>query len=300
MTNYLKRVGFFKLIVVSWLVSIGALLSEESVSSEIGSVAVEGTDVKVQHSYSFGVVPQQSATKLARLWGPILQYLSEQTGDRLVFKTAPTIPQFEDRLRQGDYDFAYMNPYHYVVFHEFPGYRAFARQENKAIQGIVVVHKDSAIQTLEQLEGQQLAFPAPAAFAATLLPRGHFSKERITINPRYVSSHDSVYRAVEKGVFPAGGGIIRTLNNTDPKIKENLRILWTSSPYTPHAFAAHPRIDQGKVDKLRQAMQVMKETKDGVALLQSIKFSGIKQAKDEQWNDVRALDMQALKYHKEE
>ena len=60
---------------------------------------------------SIGIVPQQNATKLARLWTPICNYLSQQTGHRFVFKTAKDIPTFEKRLAAGEYDIAYMNPY---------------------------------------------------------------------------------------------------------------------------------------------------------------------------------------------
>ena len=69
----------------------------------------------------FGVVPQQSATKLAKQWVPLLNYLSEKTGHTIHFATAKDIPTFEQRCANGEYDLAYMNPYHYVVFHESPG-----------------------------------------------------------------------------------------------------------------------------------------------------------------------------------
>ena len=55
---------------------------------------------------TFSVVPQQSASKLARLWSPILAYLSEQSGVKLQFTTAKDIPTFEKRLADGEYDFA--------------------------------------------------------------------------------------------------------------------------------------------------------------------------------------------------
>ncbi|MEO0444096.1 MAG: PhnD/SsuA/transferrin family substrate-binding protein, partial [Pseudomonadota bacterium] len=62
----------------------------------------------VPTSYSFGIVPQQSAKKLAQAWTPVLQYLSTKTGIKLQFKTAKNIPEFEKRLADGDYDFSYM------------------------------------------------------------------------------------------------------------------------------------------------------------------------------------------------
>ena len=82
-------------------------------------------------SLSFGIVPQQSAGKLAGLWTPILTYLSRKTGYAIHFKTARDIPTFERRLAAGDYDLAYMNPYHYTVFSRRPGYRVFAAEKGR-------------------------------------------------------------------------------------------------------------------------------------------------------------------------
>ncbi|MEH6446772.1 MAG: PhnD/SsuA/transferrin family substrate-binding protein, partial [Oceanospirillaceae bacterium] len=143
-----------------------------------------------------GVVPQQSAKVLAKLWTPISQYLSEKTGMNIIFSTARDIPTFEKRLLAGEYDIAYMNPYHFTVFNQKPGYQAIAKEQSKRIKGIIVVPKDSLITQLSQLDGKTLAFPAPAAFAASVLPRAKMRADGIKITPKYVSSHDSVYLSV--------------------------------------------------------------------------------------------------------
>jgi len=159
----------------------------------------------------FGVVPQQSASKLAKIWRPILRHLSEETGLTFKFKTAPSIPVFEERVAAGSYDIAYMNPYHYTEFSKKPGYRAFAKAKNKSIRGIIVVRKDSKINQLSDFDQQTVAFPAPAAFAASVLPRAQFALDSIDVTPKYVSSHDSVYMSVARGVYVGGGGVKRTL-----------------------------------------------------------------------------------------
>ena len=74
--------------------------------------------------YSFGIVPQQSASHLATKWGSLLAYIESVTGVKLSFKTASNIPQFEQRLASGGYDIAYMNPYDFTRFNHSPGYRA--------------------------------------------------------------------------------------------------------------------------------------------------------------------------------
>ncbi|HEU0203401.1 MAG TPA: phosphate/phosphite/phosphonate ABC transporter substrate-binding protein [Burkholderiaceae bacterium] len=242
-----------------------------------------------------GVVPQQSAIALARAWTPVLSYLSERTGHTLRFATAMDIPTFEQRLAAGDYDLAYMNPYHYTVFQRAPGYRLIARDRRK-LQGIVVVRKDSPVRTITQLKGDTLAFPGPAAFAATLIPQAALKQMGVFVTPQYVSSHDSVYLAVARGLFVAGGGIGRTFDNMSPSIRDGLRILWTTPRFTPHAFAAHPQVPGPAIERVRAAMLQMAQDPRGADLLQALGFEGIVAAYDADYDDIRRLNIQSLEH----
>lgn len=240
---------------------------------------------------TFGVVPQQSASKLATLWAPIIAHVTQQSGIQIKFSTAPDIPTFEKRLSAGEYDIAYMNPYHYVVFHQSTGYNALVKARDKAIKGIIVVAKDSPIKGFSDLNNMKLAFPAPAAFAATILTQSDLSKHDVTFTPEYVSSHDSVYLTVAKGIYPAGGGVLRTFNNVDRAISDKLRILFTTPGYTPHAIATHPRVNTTDAQKIQQALTSMEASETGNLLLHSIKIKGFERANDSDWNDVRALQL---------
>ena len=240
--------------------------------------------------YSFGVVPQQAASKLARVWSPILQYLERE----LVFRTARDIPTFEQRLSSGDYDIAYMNPYHFTVYNRDPGYQAIARARDKRIKGILVVRKDSPIQSFDELDNMTLAFPAPAAFAATILPRGELAANGNRVEPKYVSSHDSVYRAVAQGLYPAGGGVIRTFLSVDDEIRDQLRILWTTEGYTPHAIAISPNLPHEVGSRLQSALIAMEQSEEGRGLLDKLKVKGFEAARNEDWDDVRALKIPLL------
>ena len=241
-------------------------------------------------SYTFGVVPQQSASKLSRLWSPILQYLENETGYQLRFATTRNIPTFEKRLSVGKYDIAYMNPFHYTEYHKLSGYNAFAKAKDKRLKGILVVHKDSGFKSLEDLKNQELAFPSHA-FAANLVPRAQFNLLGTSVTPKYLSSHDSVYRNVAKQRYPAGGGVMRTLKNSSPELRNQLRVLWKSEGYTPHAFASHPRVPQEVVKRVQKAMLEMSRDSIGRRLLKSIRLKGIQSASDGDWNDVRALEL---------
>lgn len=244
--------------------------------------------------YSFGVVPQQSATILARNWLPLLNYVSRQSGLRLEFKTAPNIPEFEKRLLRGDYDFAYMNPYHYTVAHARQGYEPFAARADKKIKGILVVRNDKKITSIAALQGKSIVFPSPGAFAASILIRAELKSKNIQFTPVYVSSHDSVYRNVAHGHYPAGGGIVRTFSATSKAISTNLSILMETQAYMPHAFAVHPRVASENVDKIRQIILTLHTTPGAANLLEPLKISALKPAVDRDWDEVRALRIELL------
>lgn len=260
-------------------------------SPALFQVAARAADAR---SFSFGVVPQQSATELAKAWIPLFNTLADAAGFGLRFATAPNIPVFEKRLAAGEYDFAYMNPYHYTVFSQKPGYQAFAREKGRRLRGMVVVRKDSPLRELAQLARTEMAFPAPASFAATVLVRAELERLGIPITPQFVGSHESVYLNVARGIHPAGGGIPRTLQAMEPEVRDALRVLWSTKDYTPHALAAHPRVPAAAVASLLAAMEAAAAGVAGKAALQGVGFSGIEAAKDSDWNDVRGLGIQTL------
>jgi len=245
--------------------------------------------------FTFSVVPQQSATKTAKVWGPLLKYLETKTGYQFQLKTNINIPEFETDLKSERYDFSYMNPYHYVTFHDSANYNALAKAKDKKIKGIMVVAKNSTITKLEDLDGKELAFPSPAAFAASILPRAYMKQQGIKFSPKYVSSHDSVYSNVSRNKYVSGGGVVRTFKNTNKRYKKKLRVLWTTEGYTPHAIAAHKRIPIDVVTSVQKALASIGKTEKGKAVLKGLKVKGFVNAINSDWDDVRALNINELK-----
>lgn len=235
-----------------------------------------------------GVVPQMSATRLAKAWVPFLDKVSKAAGIEIRFATTKDIPTFEKCLSQGTYGLAYMNPYHYVEFHDAPGYIAFAHQRGQKLKGIVVAAKTGGVANLADLDGKTLAFPSPAALGASVLPRAELALRQIQFTPQYVKSHDSVYRAVAAGLYPAGGGVMRTFDAMPGDVRSQLRIIYETKGYTPHAFAAHPRVPAELVARIADAMAALPPD---APVLQAIGMQGIDRAGDAEWNDIRELSL---------
>jgi phosphonate transport system substrate-binding protein len=260
----------------------------------LGSLNAYAAESNQAKPLVFGVVPQQSPSKLARKWLPLLKFISQKSGVELQFATAPDIPTFEKQLAEGHYDIAYMNPYHYVVLSKQVGFKALVHEQDKKIQGIIVAFKDSKIDKLEDLSSQTIAFPAPASFAATLIPKANLAQQHISFKSEYVDSHDEVYRNIVAGRFVAGGGIMRTFNALPDYFREQLKIIWTSQGYTPHAIATHPRVNDDIRQKLLAEFLAVSKSEKASELLIPLLMKGFTAAEDKDWNDVRSLNIQLM------
>lgn len=263
-----------------WLIALLFLL--------LKSVGYSQTE---QKRYTFAIVPQQAASRTDELWGPLLQYISNRTGIQLQLVTKNTIPDFEALLAKGIPDFAYMNPFHYVYFHQKSGYESLVHAKNLFLRGIIVVAKDSPLQHLHELQGKSIAFPSESAFAATIIPLRTLASMNITVTPHYVGSHDSVYLNVAKGFFVAGGGVVQTLQSTNPTTQSQLRIVWQSPNFTPHPITVHPRVPVHVANAIRQALLEIDTTESGKALLAPLKMQGFVTSQDTDWDDIRKLNL---------
>ncbi len=222
-------------------------------------------------TFTVGVVPQFEIRRIREIWGPILAAVSDRTGIDLVLAGAPSIPRFEHMFTDGAFDFAYMNPYHLIVAHREQGYLPLVRDVGRTLCGIIVVRKDSPIQRVEALDGRTIAFPAPNALGAALMPRAEFARKfHIDVTPKYVKSHTSVYLNVVTRQADAGGGVRKTLEQQDPIVREALRVLHRTAEVAPHPLAAHPRVGPDVREAVRSALLAMGTTERGRALLADI------------------------------
>lgn len=256
------------------------------------ALGVEAPETRAEawkQTVTFGVVPQQSASRLAGMWGPLLAQLGEDLGVTVEFRTAKDIPTFEACLAAGAYDFAYMNPIHYTIFSDAAGYNAVARQSKKQLKGLLVVKRDSPLSTLDDLEGAAIAFPSAGAFGASVVPRAELKARGIQFQPGYVKSHDSVYRAVAAGLMPAGGGVLRTFNAVPPELRAQLRVIYSTNGYTPHAIAANSDVPVDMQAALQAALIDMNANAPDLA--ESVGMNGFETAFDEDWDDVRSLEL---------
>ena len=242
----------------------------------------------------FGVVPQYDQRQLFGIWMPIVDELQKRTGLSFELVSEPKIPAFEKRFQAGEYDFAYMNPYHVLKARASQGYVPLVR-DRAPLRGILVVRKDSAVQKPSDLDNKTVAFPSPNALGASLLMRADLVRGHgISITPLYVKTHDSVYLHVAKGLADAGGGVQKTLQEQEPAVRDALRILYTTRDMPSHPVAAHPRVPKADREKVRKALLEMAETKEGQELLAKVPLKQAVAASPEDYAEMLAWGLEAF------
>lgn len=218
------------------------------------------------------VVPQLPASQTYVRWAPVLERVGQSAGLCFDLKISQSIPDFEGDLLGGKPDFAFMNPYHEVMAYQAKGYLPLLADGRNKLDGIIVVKNKSRISSIEDLRGTKMAFPAPNAFAASLLVRATLAKQGIEIEPIYVKSHNNVFRSVIAGDVSAGGAVNNTFQREPSEIQGQIRTLYVTRSYMPHPFSVNPRIPAKDREKVIQGFLNLTKSQEGLALLDGIQM----------------------------
>jgi phosphonate transport system substrate-binding protein len=247
------------------LLAVAALLIAVVITPRIVVAAAEE-----RLEFTFGVVPQFEARELASIWVPIFQALEKETGYKLRMVGAPRIPDFERAFEAGEFDFAYMNPYHSLTALREQGYKPLVRDDSD-LYGVLVVGRESQVTDIQQLQGETIAFPAPNALGASLLMRAELSNVHgINHKSLYAQTHTSSYLNVLLGETSAAGGVMKTFQQLPAEIQERLRIIYETRHIPSHPVVAHPRVPEAAVIRVQKAIIKLANTAEGAQMLSRI------------------------------
>ena len=237
-----------------------------------GSLALLGASFLTQAAnYTLAVVPQASPAETYRRWAPFAEQLQRATGQHLQLRVYRTFDEFETDLVNGRADFAYMNPYHFLMARKAQGYLPLVRDGSRLLSGQLLVRRDSPVQSIKDLDGKVIAFPDPNAFAASLYMRALLQdKAKIRFTPSFFGTHGNVYRHVILGDVAAGAGVNVTFARERAEIRDELRVLYETPGTAPHPLCAHPRIPADLREAVTKAVLELGKNENGRTLLKRI------------------------------
>jgi phosphonate transport system substrate-binding protein len=243
--------------------------------------------------YTLAIVPQFSPLIIHHNWQPLLARLQRDAGISLKVKTYNNFHQFLSALQRGEPDFSYLAPYHLVLAHRAQGYIPLLRDDSKQLVGLLLVRKDSPLNSVHELDGKTIAFPSPNAFAASLYMRNRLRKEvGINFTPRYVGTHDNVYRHILRGQVHAGSGVNSTLASQPAALQQRMRVLYEVPGVAAHPFSVHPRVPGEIQARMQEAVLELMNDPEGQNLLNAVQIA--KPVKADYQRDYSHLDTMGL------
>ncbi len=211
-----------------------------------------------------GLLPLFSAITLNKRYTPLAAYLSEQTGRDFRLVIPKDFEKFVDIVRSGDVDFAYQNPYVYLLLAREGHLRSLALtvslepdQPRSSFRGVIITRKDSAIQAVDDLIGKKIMIVSFKSAGGYRFQKLFLQDQGLAIEKqadlKEAKRHEEVVLRVYRGQADAGFVRESALQVVQDLVDmDQLRVL-AKTPYHPNwPFAAHTATNSSLVAAVKK------------------------------------------------
>lgn len=217
--------------------------------------------------YRFSPVNQYGLRLTADYWNPIIDYVGEVSGVRLVLKIGRTSADTTSFVLAQEVDFAFTN-HLFSPERERMGWKVLARRNAPPVHGQLVVMDDSPVKTLAQLADTEVGFPGPEAFVSYKVPLAHLMSLNVPVRVVFGGNTDSTLMQLVSGKVAAAGGNSQLIDGFAKRENRRMRPLWTSEPYHDLALMNSPRVPAADAQAVRAAFIAMAGDPNGRAVLE--------------------------------
>ncbi|MFH1701273.1 MAG: phosphate/phosphite/phosphonate ABC transporter substrate-binding protein [Candidatus Zixiibacteriota bacterium] len=181
----------------------------------------------------------------------LIELLADKLGRRAIFSQRRTYAEVNALVANKEADIAFVCSGPYTKGHDEFGMEIIAApvvRGQTVYHSYILAHRDSEIQSFDDLRGKRFAFTDPNSNTGFLAPTYMLSKhgkipESFFGETFYTHSHDNSIRAVAEGL--ADGAAVNALvwdfiNAIEPELTECTRIVDKSPPYAMPPVVVHP------------------------------------------------------------
>jgi phosphonate transport system substrate-binding protein len=244
--------------------------------------------------YVVGIHPLHNPKRLFETYGPIIARIeAEIPGVHFKLEASRNYEEFEKKLYDGHFDFAMPNPYQTVrsLQHD---YRVFGKMgDDQDFRGIILVRKDSGIREVADLKGKIVAYPAPTALAATMMPQYYLHTHGLDVNRDienlYVGSQESAIMNVLRGhVAAAATWPIpwKIFMQEHPDLAEQLQVKWQTETLPNNGWVVRKNISPELAKKFATALFGLNKDEQGREMLARLPISKFEAASDATYRPV--------------
>ncbi|MGA2138972.1 MAG: phosphate/phosphite/phosphonate ABC transporter substrate-binding protein [Verrucomicrobiia bacterium] len=248
----------------------------------------------------FGFTPFLSEADMRVEFEPLMTYLSDSVGQKVVLYIAKDYGDLRTQMEAGAVDIGSFSPFAYVDAVRGGKIRIIAQSiidGSGAYRGIIVVRKGSGLKALADLKGKRFAFVDPKSASGYVYPRAmliekgmipeSYFKETI-----FTGGHDKVIAAVLDGRADAGAIYEGALGvaKAEGVPTENLATLAGTDPIPHDAITVRIGLDGGLAKKIQAALVDLDKNEAGrrvIANSKPKKLTGYVIAEDSLFDVVR-------------
>lgn len=199
-----------------------------------------------------GVFPYLTTRTLVATYQPLRTHLQNSLGREVSVVTAPDLRQFYERSARGDYDLV-VTPPHFGRLHQTHSNLRPLFAYGNPTRALLITRRDSGVNAVEDLRGQEIAVAEPAALVAIMTKS--WMAERGLNAPRdydfhFTGSHNSALMKVVNRETPAailgGSAFIQVAD----KFKQDIKVIATTGEVMGLMMLANPKlVDRTRVEK---------------------------------------------------
>jgi phosphonate transport system substrate-binding protein len=219
-----------------------------------------------ENALAFHVLNQRSIALAAQYWNPILTYVSAKSGVPLELKLTKTAHEGNTNAEKGSYDFLYTNHF-FTPERDRLGYKVIARPAGMGIQSQIVVPANSTVQTLEDLNGKDIALVTRDGFTGYWLPLDALLKAKVKVNVVLTGNQEASSAQLRINKVAAAGVNSSVMARYARREAFEYRVLWTSEVYQDLCIMANPKVAADKVAAVRNAFVGMSKDPEGRKIL---------------------------------
>lgn len=253
------------------------------------------TPTNTQAVLIFGVHPLHNPQRLYEIYGPLVEYLNRNFPEITIqLEASRSYEEFDKKLYSRHFHFALPNPYQALNSLKY-GYHIFAKMGgDEQFRGIIIVRKDSNINTVADLKGKIVSFPAPTALAATMMPLYFLHTHGLNVNQDitrlFSGSQESSIMNVYLRKSAAGATWPppwQSFVKRNPQITAELEVKWESPPLLNNGLVARDDVAPEVVDKVKTLLLNLHTHEEGRQLLNALPLVRFENATETTYQPVR-------------
>ncbi len=211
----------------------------------------------------------------------IADYVSSKTGRQTILVQRKTYAEVNMLLANGDVDIAFLSTGAYSAYRGMNEIELFVMAEHSGTSfytAEVIVHKDSAIRTIGDLEGKVFAFTDPLSYSGHMVMENYL-RQRNTIPEKYFDryfytySHDKSLWAVANKIADGASfdsQIYEYAKVKTPELVSNIRIIASLDPAPTGPIVINKKFKPEQKEQLRHIFLTMHENPEVFEAMQGL------------------------------